>query len=272
MTSQRTKLLLLDQTSFVSLAPKRGARSPYMDHQLIEENLQQLDEIFPAIAMGIARAAALGARAGAAVGRGAAAVGRGAAAVGRGAASVGRGAVKLGKQGVAKGKEIGGNVKQGVEKVQDLKDKFDKVKGQIDQLRRKGGEDGPPTQRKLPGDDRPGPTSTPPPAQVERPKADKGGVPGPPSSVTAPSLAVIGGTTATAKASPSPSPIPPPSAAIGEAPKAEKVQGGGPSVGPRAATLVGTGGQCPSPRTKTSVHGSPEGTKRCNVQTPGRAR
>ena len=37
MPSRPTKLLLVDQTSFVSLLPNLGDRSPYMDHTLIAE-------------------------------------------------------------------------------------------------------------------------------------------------------------------------------------------------------------------------------------------
>ena len=54
MSDQRTKLLLVDQTSFSSLAPKLGSRSPYMDHQLIESRLQDLDEGLKEIAKRVA--------------------------------------------------------------------------------------------------------------------------------------------------------------------------------------------------------------------------
>jgi hypothetical protein len=71
-----TKLILVDQTSFVSLLPKMGDRSPYIDHWYLEQRLQQLDEFAPLIAAG-ARAAQLAARAAPVVGRGIAAAGRG---------------------------------------------------------------------------------------------------------------------------------------------------------------------------------------------------
>jgi hypothetical protein len=56
----------------------------------------------------------------------------------------------------------------------------------------------------------------------------------------------------------------PPAAA--EAPEPTRPTGEG-GRGPRGATLAPAAGKCPSPLTKTSVFGSPRGTKRCNKQT-----
>ena len=110
MLDRRTKLLLVDQTTFVSLMPKMGDRSPYIDHWYVEQRLQQLDEFAPLIAAG-ARAAQLAARAAPAVGRGLASAGRFAAKAApyaqRAGAAIGRGASKIAPYAQRAGAAIG---------------------------------------------------------------------------------------------------------------------------------------------------------------------
>ena len=316
MDLQRSTLIIVEQISFRSLAPRRGNRSPYMDHALIEERLQQLDEIAPLIT-GLVRAGALAARGAAAVGRGVAAVGRGAASAGRAAAQtgakLGQSAQRYGSQAIqktgqfidkaratgqqaaSKVSDLGQRARQGFDKAREsyktAKDGYEKYKqlkgadgsdvdhpvngvgrganppfadGDADfrSLARPAGADVPgagainmlrtrlnlkpndpevPTRRKFSGDAKEGSTALPPPAQSIRARSQDGE---PESGEPRERSAVEGGA---------------------------KTHGGGPARGPRGAHLVGDDSKCVTPRTKTSTSRSPQGTKRCNTQTPGRA-
>ena len=147
----RSRLILVDQMMFEELIPRRGHRHPYMDHELIESRLRQLDEIAPLL-MGLARGAAMAGRGAMAVGRGVATVGSKAAQAGRAAGQatvragqkgveLGRKGVELAKQGVEKGREVGGKVKQGYEKVKEIKGKFDQAKAAGDAEERAAGQE-----------------------------------------------------------------------------------------------------------------------------------
>ena len=97
---ERTRLLLVDQTTFSSLAPKMGERSPYMDHRLIESKLLRLDEIVGSLIRGVTKAIPGAVKA---------------------VTSFGRKAAGVVKQGITKGKALGDKAKQG----------FDKAKGAL---------------------------------------------------------------------------------------------------------------------------------------------
>jgi len=135
----RSRLHIVDQMMFEDLAPRRGSLYPYMDHTLIERNLRQLDEIFPAIAMGFLRGAAAVGRVGAAAGRGLATAGKKGIEVGKKGIEVTKKGIEVTKKGVEKGIELGKKGaelgRKGFDKAKEGYKKAKEFKKQVDQAR-----------------------------------------------------------------------------------------------------------------------------------------
>jgi len=240
---ERTRLLLVDQTTFSSLAPKMGERSPYMDHRLIESKLLRLDEIVGSLIRGVTKAIPGAVKA---------------------VTSFGRKAAGVVKQGITKGKALGDKAKQGFDKAKQGFDKakqgFDKAKGALPEKDTPA--EGDALKRSPEPFKTPRPEGAPPTARkpIDAPKPQDGQDSEPSSDEEEP-----------APEEETPSSIPSDGPTDDDAEETEAGSKDGTRTGPRGARLVSPDGKCPTGRTKSSLDGAGD-DKRCNIQTAGRPR